>query len=125
VVRHFLADHGAPRLAVVAGAALMFALLAKEYFEPYPYYGPKKIAAVVFCAALMATGALWEVLSGKRTASDACGFWAVAALRLSRWDDHPNAKGHKLIADVIFRKLSELRKAGTFASPHRESRREN
>ncbi|MGE5523504.1 MAG: SGNH/GDSL hydrolase family protein [Rhodospirillaceae bacterium] len=47
------------------------------------------------------------------------------ALRLSRWDDHPNAKGHKLIADVIFRKLSELRKAGTFASPHHESRRAN
>ncbi|MGE5510697.1 MAG: hypothetical protein ACM31O_05540, partial [Bacteroidota bacterium] len=78
MVRHFLADHDAPRLTVVVGATLMFALLVKEYFEPYPYYGPKKIAAVVCCGALMATGALWEVLSGKRTASDACGFWAVA-----------------------------------------------
>ncbi len=77
VTRRVLAAEWTPRLGVILGAALIFALLAMEYFKEYPYYGPKHLLAICVGAALMAAGAVLEVVSGRRSAADALRFWAV------------------------------------------------
>jgi D-alanyl-lipoteichoic acid acyltransferase DltB (MBOAT superfamily) len=36
-----------------------------------------------------------------------------AAYRLSRWDSHPNSRGHRLVADALYERLSDLERQGT------------
>jgi hypothetical protein len=37
-----------------------------------------------------------------------------AALRVAPWDDHPNAEGHQIIAERLYRELTRFLSSGTF-----------